>query len=348
MSMTENPYIALPRIRAALRALDLRPSKGMGQNFLIDSAALDTILEAADLTQGQTVIEVGPGFGVLTWELVRRAGEVISVELDKRLVARLREEFANAANLTIVESDILRIPPEEILSRSIGPSHFQGAGTSAEDPRPKTRDRSAEFSKRDGDPPAISDQRPARDNHRSSIVHHSSPTSHRPYNVIANLPYAITSPVLRHFLEAGHKPGLMVILVQWEVAQRIAARVGDLSVLAHAIQIYAEPEIVARVQARSFYPSPAVDSAVLRLRVRPQPAADVDSVDALMRVIKAGFLHARKTLSNSLPGGLAAMGRPTTREEALAALNAAGIDPQRRAETLALEEWVDLYRAFKS
>jgi 16S rRNA (adenine1518-N6/adenine1519-N6)-dimethyltransferase len=133
--------------------------------------------------------------------------------------------------------------------------------------------------------------------------------------------------------------------VQWEVAQRIAARQGDLSVLAHAIQLYAEPEVIARVPSESFYPAPAVDSAILRLRVRPHPAVDVDDIEQLMRVIKAGFLHARKTLANALPGGLASIGRPTTRPEALAALAAAGVDPQRRAETLTLAEWAAVYQA---
>lgn len=285
----ENPYLTLPRIKAALRSLDLRPTRGMGQNFLIDRAALGRIVEAAELSPDQTVIEVGPGLGVLTWELTRRAGSVIAVELDKRLCARLYEEFSGVANLRIIQSDILRLDEEELQA--------------------------------------------------------NLPADQRSYKVVANLPYAITSPVLRYFLEAVHRPELMVVLVQWEVAQRIAAQPGDLSVLAHAVQVYAEPEIMLRIGSESFYPPPAVDSAVLRLRVRPRPAVDVDSVEALLRVVKAGFLHARKTLANALPGGLAAMGRPTTREEVLAALATAEVDPQRRAETLTLAEWAGIYHA---
>jgi 16S rRNA (adenine1518-N6/adenine1519-N6)-dimethyltransferase len=290
VAQSENPYLALPRIRAALRALDLRPTRGMGQNFLLDPAALEQIVGAAALTGAETVVEVGPGFGVLTWELVRRARQVVAVELDRRLGARLAEEFASAPNLAIVPGDILRLPPPELLAAA-----------------PL------------GDP--------------------------LPYRLISNLPYAITSPVLRHFLEPEPRPELIVVLVQWEVAERIAARPGDLSVLAHSVQIYAEPEIIARVPAGSFFPAPAVDSAVLRLRVRPRPAGDVEDPEQLMRVIKAGFLHARKTLSNALPGGLAAMGRRTTREEVLAALEVAGVDPQRRAETVTLTEWSAVYRA---
>ena len=128
------------------------------------------------------------------------------------------------------------------------------------------------------------------------------------------------------------------------VAERIAASPGDLSVLAHSVQIYAEPEILARVPASSFWPAPAVDSAVLRLRVRPQPRVDVE-VKPLMRLIKAGFLQARKKLSNALPTGLAAMGTRIDKQRAVAALTAAGVDPGRRAETVTLEEWLRLYRA---
>jgi 16S rRNA (adenine1518-N6/adenine1519-N6)-dimethyltransferase len=229
---------------------------------------------------------------VLTWELVRRAGHVYAVELDKRLAARLREEFADAP-LTIVQADVLRVVPGDIQS-AVGSSQ----------------------------PSALSLQ---------------------PYKLVANLPYAITAPVLRHFLEAAAPPALSVVLVQWEVAERITAQAGDLSVLAHSVQIYTEPEIVARVPARSFFPAPAVDSAILRMRRRPALAVPVDSVDNLFRVIKAGFLHTRKQLGNALPKGLAAMGVTTSREQALAALAAAGVDPTRRAETLTLREWAALY-----
>jgi len=165
-----------------------------------------------------------------------------------------------------------------------------------------------------------------------------------PYKLVANLPYAITSAVLRHFLEAAHKPTLMVVLVQLEVAQRIVAKPGDLSVLAHSVQLYAEPEIIARVPGSSFIPPPAVDSAVLRLRLRPQPAVDIDNLDQLMRLIKAGFLHSRKKLSNALPSGLASIGQRIEKERMQAVFEAANIDANRRAETLTLDEWAAIYR----
>jgi 16S rRNA (adenine1518-N6/adenine1519-N6)-dimethyltransferase len=164
-----------------------------------------------------------------------------------------------------------------------------------------------------------------------------------PYKVVANLPYQITSAILRHFLEADPAPQLMVVMVQWEVAERIVAQPPDMSVLAHSVQFYAAPEIVARVPASSFLPSPKVDSAVLRLRRHATPPVAVDDVDAFFKTIKAGFLMARKQLGNALSSGLRSMGIKCDKSEVIDALHAAGIDPQRRAETLTLEEWAHVH-----
>jgi 16S rRNA (adenine1518-N6/adenine1519-N6)-dimethyltransferase len=116
-------------------------------------------------------------------------------------------------------------------------------------------------------------------------------------------------------------------------------------VLAHAVQFYAEPSIVARVPAEAFLPAPKVDSAVLRLVRRPQPPVAVDDVDAFFRTIKAGFLQARKKLANALPGGLAGLGLRVDKEAVVHALVAAGVDPNRRAETLTLQEWARVHAA---
>jgi 16S rRNA (adenine1518-N6/adenine1519-N6)-dimethyltransferase len=323
----ENPYNTPARVRAALRSLDLRPTRGMGQNFLVDPAALDSIVAAAELTPADTVLEVGPGLGVLTWELLRRAGRVVAVELDRRLIARLHQEFAEVANLDIVQGDILNLEPGALLA----------------DRRPPISDNEGD-KQTSGQAAIASAALPSAPSPNLLVRPSSIIVLQPPYKVVANLPYAITSAALRHFLEAGHKPGMMVVLVQWEVAKRIVARPGDLSVLAHSVQIYAEPEIVARVPAGSFFPAPAVDSAVLRLQLRPHPAVEVDSIDQLMRVIKAGFLQARKKLSNALPSGLAAMGARVEKERAVTALEAAGVDPSRRAETVTLIEWAEVYR----
>ncbi|MCE7939513.1 MAG: 16S rRNA (adenine(1518)-N(6)/adenine(1519)-N(6))-dimethyltransferase RsmA, partial [Chloroflexi bacterium CFX6] len=159
------------------------------------------------------------------------------------------------------------------------------------------------------------------------------------YKVVANLPYHITSAVLRHVLEARVVPERAVVMVQKEVADRILAGPGDMSILAVAVQLYARPSRVSVVPAGAFYPPPKVDSAVLRLDVYPSPPVDVGDVDVFFRVVRAGFGQKRKQLRNSLAGGL---GLPA--EVAGALLRQAGIDPSRRAETLTLEAWAALAR----
>jgi 16S rRNA (adenine1518-N6/adenine1519-N6)-dimethyltransferase len=159
------------------------------------------------------------------------------------------------------------------------------------------------------------------------------------YKVVANLPYYITSAVLRHLLEAQQQPQLMVVTVQREVAERICAEPPRLSLLAVSVLFYAQPELLHVIPAGAFTPRPKVDSAVLRLRVRPRPAVDVEDVDRFFRIVRAGFAQRRKQLRNGLSHGLG-----LRRDVVSAALQDAGVDPRRRAETLALAEWGQVYR----
>jgi 16S rRNA (adenine1518-N6/adenine1519-N6)-dimethyltransferase len=164
-------------------------------------------------------------------------------------------------------------------------------------------------------------------NHRSSLP---SPT----FKVVANLPYYITSAVLRHLLEAHPQPGRVVVTVQKEVAQRIVAKPGKLSLLAVSVQFYGNPSLVHRIPAGAFYPSPKVDSAVVRIDTFSKPPIIVPDVDHFFRLVKAGFGQKRKQLKNSLAAGLH---KPEA--EVMTALKQAKIDPTRRAETLSLPEW---------
>jgi 16S rRNA (adenine1518-N6/adenine1519-N6)-dimethyltransferase len=154
------------------------------------------------------------------------------------------------------------------------------------------------------------------------------------YKVVANLPYYITSAVIRHLLEADVRPSLIVLTVQLEVAQRITAAPGKLSLLAVSVQFYGRPSIVAHIKAGSFYPAPQVDSAVVRIEPYDHPAVDVADRDEFFAIVKAGFSHKRKQLHNAFAAGLA---RPQA--DIAAALERAGVDGRRRAETLTLHEW---------
>lgn len=284
----------MPDVRELLRRHGIRPSKGLGQNFLTSDAALGAIVAAAELTPEDVVLEVGPGLGLLTRRLAERAGVVVAVELDERMVAALREEVGDRPNVHVVAGDILEVDPAAAVSRALG---REGAG----------------------------DLR---------------------YKVVANLPYYITSAALRQLLEASVRPTLLVLMVQREVAQRITAVAGgavgrgDMSLLAVSVQVYGEPEVVRRVPARAFYPRPKVDSAVVRIRVHPEPRVPDELRRAFFRVARAAFAQRRKQLVNSLSANLA-LGRGVVE----GALRAAGVEPSRRPQTVSIEEWVEIARS---
>lgn len=273
----------LAQVKGLLRQFDLKTKKRLGQHFLIDEGVLEQIVSSAGLTPQDVVIEVGPGLGLLTRELAKRVGRVIAVELDVQLVAVLKRTLSSFTNVFIVQADILKVPPGELVGRYC----VEDAG----------------------------------------------------YKVVANLPYYITSPVLRHFLEASLKPQLMVVMVQREVGEAIVASSGNMSLLSVSVQFYAKPRLIAYVPAQSFYPPPKVDSVVLRLEFLPQPAVVVDDVAGFFDIVRRGFSSPRKQLHNSLAQGLGVSAAPV-----VSILKRVGIESQRRAETLTLEEWAKVWR----
>ena len=258
----------------------LRPRRSLSQNFLTDAAALDTIVEAAELTPGDRVVEIGPGLGVLTRRLLAAGASVLAVELDPRLARYLRRELADVPAFDLVEADALSLHPREI---------FPG----------------------------------------------------EPFKLVANIPYHITSPLLHAFLEGERPPTLAVLLVQLEVAERIAAPPGQMSYLSVFVQNVSAADLVARVPAASFEPAPDVDSAILRLRQRSAPAVPVgESRDAFYRLVQAGFRQRRKQIHNGLTREL-----PLSAAEVAAALAGCGVTPDRRPQTLSVDEWVCLHGA---
>ncbi|MCB9108717.1 MAG: ribosomal RNA small subunit methyltransferase A [Anaerolineales bacterium] len=284
-----------------LHKYNLRPRKGLGQNFLTDPHHLAQIVAAAELSAADTVLEVGPGPGTLTRLLAEQAGRVIAVELDPAMVHLLQSEYGHYPNLTILHADILTTP---ITPQLLAPP------TSHPTDQPAIHQPTSPLANRPTNPPAT-------------------------YKVVANLPYYITSAVVRHLLESDPQPERLVITVQKEVAQRIVAEPGDMSLLAVSVQFYGRPKLVHSIPAGAFYPSPKVDSAVVRIDTYAQPpAASVTDIEFFFQVVKAGFSQKRKQLKNTLAAGLR---RPT--EAVIQALEQAGIDPARRAQTLSVEEW---------
>lgn len=159
-----------------------------------------------------------------------------------------------------------------------------------------------------------------------------------PYKLVANLPYYITAPTFRHFLESANAPRLFVVMVQYEVAQRIVAGPGDMSLLGVSIQFYGKPSIIETVPARAFYPAPKVDSAILRIDLKDEVPLKPGQRDSFFRLVQAGFSQRRKQIHNSLTHGL-----HRKNVEVQAGLLAANIEPSRRAETLSIEDWLRLW-----
>ena len=162
----------------------------------------------------------------------------------------------------------------------------------------------------------------------------------QPYQVVANIPYYITSALIRHLLESGNPPERLVLTIQKEVAERICAT-EKYSLLALSIQVYGRPTTVLQIPAGAFYPPPKVDSKVIRIDLYPQPLVPVEHLDTFFKLAKAGFSQKRKTLLNALSGGLG-----MSKDDIRAILTGAEIDPQRRAETLQINEWGNLAAAF--
>jgi len=160
------------------------------------------------------------------------------------------------------------------------------------------------------------------------------------YKVVANIPYYITSPILRYFTRAANRPALMIIMMQEEVAREVTAPEGRMGFLAVSMRLFSNPEIIFTVPAASFYPVPRVDSAVVKFNMLPGPEPGIAEIDDFLEFLHCGFASPRKQLRNSL-----AIGLKSEAAEAVTLLRRAGIDPGRRPGTLTLQEWSALYNA---
>jgi 16S rRNA (adenine1518-N6/adenine1519-N6)-dimethyltransferase len=260
-----------------------RAKKRFGQHFLSDTNILSRIVDAADLREGEHVLEIGPGLGTLTAILAERADRVVAVEVDRDLVPVLRERFSARPRVAIVEADVLERTPRELLEAGSG--------------RP-------------------------------------------PYVVVANLPYNIAAPVLRHFLEGDVRPRALVVMVQLEVAEAIVAPPGKMSLLSVATQLYGDTRIVMKVAPGAFSPPPKVQSAVVRIDVLDHPRVDVP-IETFFKVVRAGFGNPRKQLRNSLSFGLYA--KQTVIDDIM---HDAGVDATLRPQVLSIDDWAAITRAW--
>ncbi|MGI5926095.1 MAG: 16S rRNA (adenine(1518)-N(6)/adenine(1519)-N(6))-dimethyltransferase RsmA [Thermacetogeniaceae bacterium] len=269
-------------VRSLLQRYGLTPKKGLGQHFLWQSQVVERIADAAELTKEDVVIEIGPGLGILTAALARRAGLVIAVEIDQALFPLLEETLKGYDNVQLVKGDARQVDFQKLLD------DYAPGYTSCK--------------------------------------------------VMGNLPYYITSPLIIRLLQGEFHKELLVFMVQKEVAQRITAQPGrkDYSSLSVVVQYFAQPEMVFRVSPHAFCPPPEVDSAVIKLVCREHPAVSVRDGEIFFQVVHTAFRYRRKTLRNALKeGGLLPPG-----EEGV--FTSTGIAPERRGETIELEEFARL------
>jgi 16S rRNA (adenine1518-N6/adenine1519-N6)-dimethyltransferase len=327
MGFTPQPDAQL-RVRELLDKYNLRPRKGLGQHFLADPNILRKIVEAAELSSKMAVLEIGPGLGTLTRLLAQAAGRVVAVELDQAMIGLLRQELAYLPNLELVQGDILQLDPA-VLMRGPHSPNLPWPTRQPVLPAPAP-----------GLPSLCRDGAPVGAAQVAGPGGRQSPPT---YIVVANLPYYITSAAIRHLLEADPPPRRLVLTVQREVAERMVASPGDMSMLAVSVQFYGRPRIVAKIPAGAFVPPPKVDSAVVRIDTYDSTPVQVPGTETFFRVVRAGFGQKRKQLKNALAAGL---GLPSA--EVVGALTRAGVDPRRRAQTLSLDEWASLVREVAS
>jgi len=273
-----------------LKARGLKPKDYLGQNFLVSEEVLQEIVKIADLSaEGgsasggkptDTVLEIGPGLGVLTGELAPKVKKLIAVEKDPKLFSILKTDFKNLPQVELFNEDILKFH----LAKNIS-----------------------------GD-----------------------------YKVVANIPYYLTSKLLRDLLENETPPKLLVLMVQKEVGERVIASPGELSLLGISVQIYADAEIAAHVSRQNFWPVPKVDSVILKIAPKNK-YPEITDKKLFFRIIKMAFSGKRKQVHNTLASGL-----KISKEEVLQILKSCGIDAAMRPQDIAIKDWVRLYQAIEA
>lgn len=280
-------------VRSLMRRHNISCHKSLGQNFLVDLNIIKKILDAAELTRDDLVLEIGPGLGALTAQAAQNAGKVLAVEVDRGLLPVLAETLEGAGDIEVIEGDALKIDFDLLAGEKTGGLFGKGG---------------------------------------------------KKYKLIANLPYYITSPLLMHLLMNRFNFSMAVVMVQLEVAERLAAgpgtkQYGSLSV---AVQYYTESKILFKVPRSVFFPAPEVDSAVVRLAKRAEPAVCLRDEETFFKVVRAAFGQRRKTLLNSLNGS----GLGPDKAAWLKILDRCGIEASRRGETLSLNEFAALAGAY--
>ena len=294
-----------------------RPKKQLGQNFLVNPEVLNIILEAGEVRDCDTVIEIGAGLGYLTDGLARHAKRVIAVEVDELLYNALATQFSVDSQVQLLNADILKLELNSLLSEN----------TESEDPTTASSSGKG-LGYRAGQPRPYEQVYPTFEGGQNTT-----------FKVIANLPYSITTPILWKLLAHRRQIHSCVLMMQKEVAERIVAGPGgkDYGALTLGVTYHAEPSLIATLSPENFYPSPKVDSALLKLTMRESPKVSVEDETLFFKIVRTAFRMRRKMLKNAL-----VRGRFASAERLAVAFEETGITPERRAETLDITEYAAL------
>lgn len=295
--------------------------KNFGQHFLVDENVLDSIITAADLNKSDRVLEIGPGLGVLTLRLIKSAGEVVAVEADEFLAKFLEKKFSESqksthfAEATRVKKVKNQIYNQKVINRQPSSDNLGGENFQLS---------TFNFRLILGEALQVIDSWEFKRSFRS-----------KPYKVVANIPYSITSRLSRLLLE-DFRPTSITLLVQREVAERICAKPGEMSLLSLMVQYYGQPEIIRLVKQDSFWPAPKVESAIIRIGVRFQVLGARDE-SKLFKIARIGFSSKRKTLANNLSSTL-----KIERNLIVDIIKSVGLKETVRAQELSVGEWREL------
>lgn len=293
----------LEQLKKLLRSYNLKPNFTYGQNFLIDDFVLQDIVDAAEVSSQDAVLEIGPGIGNLTRLLCERAGFVLSVEKDPKFFPVLKSVKKDyPKNFRFEIADALEYDFQKTLNNAEFNAEKRGSGKQ-------------EF----------------------LVLPRNVPRPSASYKVVANIPYFITGKILKMLMTAKNKPTSITILTQKEVARNISAKAGDLSVMAISVQLFGQPKIIQTVLAKSFYPAPKVDSAIVKIDLFKESKYILSDEKKFFKIVKACFSGKRKQIHNTLVNNLG-----LDKNEVLEILLALKIKPAARPQELSIEKWIEL------
>jgi 16S rRNA (adenine1518-N6/adenine1519-N6)-dimethyltransferase len=277
--------ISPAQIKDICRRYGITPNHSLGQHFLLDTKVIDEMVAVAQVASDDTILEIGPGLGVLTETLLEEAGSVVAIDQDPKMIEMLQGKFLPNSKLRLISGDALKLRPEQ---------EFSG-----------------------------------------------------PYKIVANIPYTITSALLEKFLTAPNPPVSMTLLVQREVAQRVCAAPGKMSVLSVSVQLYGAPRLVRMVERRAFWPQPKVTSAVLHIgdiggAAQLEKRLNGITEKVFWQTVKIGYAARRKQLHNTLAAGF-----HLSPEQIQAELVRIKVAPTVRAQELSVDQWLALAKNLK-